>query len=202
MIFPSWSSLSLSAPWGESHQPYGSVYIQCLWAVPAAGHPPPFQAVGAHTELWCRQRRIHQCFPIFHATWLSPSLSWWTHGVHYGLPHLETAYVQLSCKPSGSPVQTVGSLMGMGLLAFGEETSLGGEELPGQPWQLAAHLKPASGKSAKPRAAQRHRRGRAGTHLTVQPKSWGPSRLEPLHYCNPTGWTLSFLNSFLCHWWT
>lgn len=31
----------------------------------------------------------------------------------------------------------------MGLPAFGEETSLGGKKLPGQPFQLDAHLKPA-----------------------------------------------------------
>lgn len=51
--------------------------------------------------------------------------------------------------------------------SLGERKSLGAEQLPQQPWQLAADLKQASGKSAELWAAQRHWRGRAGTHLTV-----------------------------------
>ena len=109
MIFPSWSSLLLSAPRSE---PYPALQI-CAHPAPLSSpccwlHPFIPNCRGTHWALV--QAKSTSLFSHVSCHLVVSLTRWWPHGVHYRLPHPETAYVQLPCKPSRSPVLSVGSL--------------------------------------------------------------------------------------------
>lgn len=112
--FCGWSSVSVSAPWGES---YSAPWI-CLHPAPLSSPcswPPPsipscWETHGAlvHAEKSTSAFSHMSCHLVVSLT------LWWTHSVHYGLPHLGTVYLELPWEPSRYPALSVGSLQAQG----------------------------------------------------------------------------------------
>lgn len=164
VVIPSWICPSLRA-WGESHPavqictsnlPEQSLMLAARLHPKLLGHTLSSGAGrGEHTSVFPHLSCHLVVSLTFRLTVLTLGCLIWEH-------HTWCCLVNLT-DPQGWEKETQGHEAS----SLGERKSLGAEQLPQQPWQLAADLKQASGKSAEPWAAQRHWRGRAGTHLTV-----------------------------------